>query len=345
MSVERRNPTRYEVVREREDRLDSEDPMLDLENPTTERRQLPSNLSLLTDKLGQKAKQEPKFRFYVLYDRIYRWDTLVTVWNRVAENRGAAGVDGVTIQQIASSGDDVSSGILDFLSDLQKELQEKRYQPQLVRRVYIPKADGKLRPLGIPTVKDRVVQAATRLMLEPIFEADFLDCSYGFRPERSAHQALEAIRANLADGFREVYDADLQGYFDSIPHDKLMACLRMRIADRTVLKLIRMWLETPVVEETEDNGTKVTRPEQGTPQGGVISPLLANIYLHWFDKRFHAKEGPAPWARARLVRYADDFVVMARHQSPQLTTWVEKMLEDWLGLKINRTKTRIVNLH
>jgi len=268
----------------------------------------------------------------------------VTAWNQVAENRGAAGVDGVTIQEIASGGDDVSSGILDFLSNLQKELQEKRYQPQPVRRVYIPKADGKLRPLGIPTVKDRVVQAATLLILEPIFEADFLDCSYGFRPERSAHQALEAIRANLAAGFREVYDADLQGYFDSIPHDKLMACLRMRIADRTVLKLIRMWLETPVIEETENNGTKVTRPEQGTPQGGVISPLLANIYLHWFDKRFQAKEGPAHWAKARLVRYADDFVIMTRRQSPQLTAWVERMLEDWLGLKINRTKTRIVNL-
>jgi len=318
--------------------------MLDSKSPTTEGRQLPSNLSLLRHKLGQKAKQEPKFRFYALYDRIYRWDTLVTAWNQVAENRGAAGVDGVTIQQIASGGDDVSSGILDFLSNLQKELQEKRYQPQPVRRVYIPKADGKLRPLGIPTVKDRVVQAATLLILEPIFEADFLDCSYGFRPERSAHQALEAIRVNLAAGFREVYDADLQGYFDSIPHDKLMACLRMRIADRTVLKLIRMWLETPVIEETENNGTKVTRPEQGTPQGGVISPLLANIYLHWFDKRFEAKEGPAHWAKARLVRYADDFVIMTRRQSPQLTAWVERMLEDWLGLKINRTKTRIVNL-
>ncbi len=220
-------------VREREDRLDSQD-------PTTEKQQPLSKLSLLRHKLSQKAKQEPKFRFYALYDRICRWDTLMTAWNQVASNRGAAGVDGVTIGQIVGSGDDETSGLIDFLIELQKELQEKRYQPQPVRRVYIPKVDGKLRPPGTPTVKDRVVQAATRLILEPIFEADFLDCSYGFRPERSAHQALETISANLAAGYREVYDADLQVYFDSSPHDKLMACVRMRIADRTVLKMISM---------------------------------------------------------------------------------------------------------
>jgi RNA-directed DNA polymerase len=204
------------------------------EDPTTEKRRLPPKLSLLRRKLSQKAKQEPKFRFYALYDRICRWDTLLTAWNQVARNRGAAGVDGVTIAQIVGSDDDGVAGILNFLTELQKELQEKRYQPQPVRRVYIPKPDGKLRPLGIPTVKDRVVQAATLLIVEPIFEADFLDCSHGFRPGRSAHQALEEIRANLAAGFREVYDADLQGYFDSIPHDKLMACLRMRIAEAAV---------------------------------------------------------------------------------------------------------------
>jgi RNA-directed DNA polymerase len=185
---------------------------------------------------------------------------------------------------------------------------------------------------------------AVLLVLEPIFEADFLDTSFGFRPGRSAHQALDAIRQHLHAGYRAVYDADLQAYFDTIPHDQLMKCVEMRVVDRSVLRLIRLWLQTPVVEQDDQGRTRASRPKQGTPQGGVISPLLANIYLHWFEKAFHGQDGPANWAKAKLVRYADDFVILARYQSQRLIGWVESQLEGRFRLTINRQKTRVVNL-
>jgi RNA-directed DNA polymerase len=301
---------------------------------------LPMALFTLRQKLYLKAKQEPKFRFYALYDRIYRLDVLRAAWAQVADNDGAPGVDGVTIQQIKHS----PGGAEELVAALHQELRTKTYRPDAVLRVLIPKPDGSMRPLGIPTVRDRVVQTAAKLILEPIFEADFLECSYGYRPARSAQDALQVVEQNVQAGYTAVYDADMKAYFDTIPHDRLIKCVEQRVADRAVLHLIRLWLDAVVEERDEDDRPKRRRSTQGTPQGGVISPLLANLYLHWMDVLFHRQSGPAVWAKARLVRYADDFIIMARDIGPQITTWVEQTTEDWLGLTINRTKTRVVDL-
>jgi RNA-directed DNA polymerase len=301
---------------------------------------LPLKLFTLRQKLYLKAKREPKFRFYALYDRIYRQDVLEAAWALVAANDGSSGVDWVTIEEIET----LPGGPEALVAELHESLKARTYRPQAVRRVYIPKPDGRLRPLGIPTIRDRVVQTAAQLILEPIFEADFRECSHGYRPGRSAKDALQQIEENLREGYTAIYDADLQGYFDTIPHGRLMKAVERRVADRTVLALIRMWLDAPVEERGEDGRPKLSRPKQGTPQGGVISPLLANLYLHWMDERFHRPNGPGTWAKARLVRYADDFVIMARYVGPRITQWVHTVVEGWLGLKINREKTRVVSV-
>jgi len=318
-----------------------------LEWAKTYRRGTSPTLNLLRWKLYRKAKNEKKFRFYTLYDRVWRRDTLETSWQLVAKEGKAAGVDGVTAEVVKAQ----ENGVEKFLTELEEELRTRSYRPQPVKRVYLPKGKDQYRPLGIPALRDRVVQMAVVLIIEPIFEADFLDCSKGFRPGRGAHDATKQIEENLKAGFREVYDADLAGYFDSIPHDKLLAAVRMRVVDGSVLKLIRQWLESPVVEEDRQSGKRkppskapAGTPGRGTPQGGVISPLMANVYLHWFDKFFHDQDGPRQWANARLVRYADDFVVMARYQGERLKSWIEETLENRMGLEINQAKTKVVKL-
>jgi len=298
---------------------------------------MPETAKILVDKVRELqrklwvcAKQSKTRRFHALYDRIYRSDVLWRAWTRVRSNGGAAGVDQVTLRSIEER------GVTQFLEGIQADLKAGRYRPSPVMRRWIPKTDGKQRPLGIPTVRDRVVQMAAKIVVEPIFEADFLECSYGFRPKRSATQALEAIREAGNRGYNFVLDADIKGYFDNIQRGTLMELVRERISDRRVLKLIRQWLAAGVMED----GT-VRETLAGTPQGGVISPLLANIYLNYLDRNWQSRCSQI----GVLVRYCDDFVVMCQRES-QAREALRRvgLVMQRLGLELHPEKTRMVDL-
>jgi RNA-directed DNA polymerase len=294
----------------------------------------------LQQALHAKVKQSPDCRFYSLYDKIYRADVLWMAYRRCLINGGAPGVDGVTFEDIEAY------GVQRWLDELAEELRTKSYRPQPVRRVYIPKPDGKQRPLGIPTIKDRVVQTAVLLVLEPIFEADLQDEQYAYRPGRSALDAVQEVQTLLDKGLREVVDADLSGYFDSIPHAELMTSVARRVSDKQVLHLIKMWLTMPV-EETDARGRKqrTTRNQdtkRGSPQGAPISPLLANLYMRRFVLGWKTL-GHAQRLKARIVNYADDFVICCRGTAPEALAAMRDMMQK-LKLTVNEQKTHACRL-
>jgi group II intron reverse transcriptase/maturase len=302
----------------------------------------PESIRTLQRKLYRKAKQEPACRFHALYDKVYRADILGHAYDLVRANKGSAGIDGVSFEDI-----EAKEGAAVFVAELAEALRSKRYKPDPVKRVMIPKDDDSKRPLGIPTIRDRVAQMAVKLVIEPIFEADFCDTSYGFRPRRSAHDALDDVAHTLNKGYSGVIDADLSKYFETIPHAKLMTMVAERICDGALLHLIQMWLKASVMEVDKDGtkrnigGGKGNR--KGTPQGGVISPLLSNLFLHLLD-RVWERRGLQQRLGARIVRYADDIVVLCRKGTEQPMAVLRQILER-MGLSLNEDKTRVVDAY
>jgi RNA-directed DNA polymerase len=297
----------------------------------------PDRVERLRKKLYEKAKQEPDFRFYSLYDKVCWTETLTRAYRQAKANAGAAGVDGVRFEDIESM------GVEPWLAALRQELVEETYRPAAVRRVVIPKPGGGERPLGIPTIRDRVVQTAVVLILEPIFEADFEDNVYAYRPERSAHDALAEVRQRLSEGQEHVVDADVKQYFDTIPHAELLQSVARRVSDGKILHLLKLWLKSPVEERDGDGNRRMTggkKSKQGTPQGGVISPLLANIYINRLLR--HWRKTGACERLGQIISYADDFVIVcaSRRQAEKSLAQVSRWLEK-LGLVLHPTKTRL----
>jgi len=296
----------------------------------------PEKIRTLQRKLYVKAKAEPDFRFHQLYDKVWRADILAHAYAVAKANAGAPGVDGVTFAQIEAAGEEA------WLSGLQEELRTKTYRPSPVRRVTIPKPGGGERPLGIPTIRDRVVQTAVKLVVEPIFEADLDPETYGYRPQRSATDAIRRVHDLLRQGYTDVVDADLSKYFDTIPHVALMRCVARRIVDRHVLRLIKLWLKAPVEETDGKGGRRMTGGRGsscGTPQGGVISPLLANLYMNRLLKHWRST-GRTEAFRAHIVVYADDFVILSRGHAAEALAWTRRVTER-LGLSLNEAKTSL----
>jgi len=298
----------------------------------------PEKIRSLQKKLYLKAKSEPDFRFYLLYDKVWRADILEHAYELARDNRGAPGVDGVTFAAIEAAGRE------EWLSGIAKTLRERTYRPDPVRRVMIPKPNGGERPLGIPTIRDRVVQTAVKLVVEPVFEADLEPNAYGYRPRRSAGAAVEAVHDLLRRGYTDVVDADLSKYFDTIAHEQLMRSVARRIVDKDILRLIKMWLKAPVEDTDKDGRKRLTggkRNKQGTPQGGVISPMLANLYMNRFLKYWRLTE-QGHKLKAQVIAYADDFVILSRGYAEQAKAWTREVMTR-LGLSLNEAKTSIRN--